>query len=163
MNINEFLKVSKNYEKTLKEFQKKYVVVGILKENDNVSQGAYAKGVTVVEVGASHEFGIEHLPKRSFLRVPFNIEKNKINNLIDNEFDKLFNQNKSTLNISLNKIGILATNISKKAFTSSGYGTWQPLSKKTILKKTKGKGGNTQILIDTGVLRNSISWQVREE
>jgi len=118
MNINEFLKVSKNYEKTLKELQKKYVVVGILKENDNVSQGAYAKGVTVVEVGASHEFGTEHLPKRSFLRVPFNIEKNKINNLIDNEFDKLFNQNKSTVDTSLNKIGILATNISKKAFTS---------------------------------------------
>jgi len=52
-------------------------------------------------------------------------------------------------------IGVKAQSISQGAFTTKGYGQWQELSPKTVEKK-----GSSQILIDTGTLRNSITYQV---
>ena len=39
-------------------------------------------------------------------------------------------------------------------------GEFTPNADSTVLKKTKGKGGKTKPLIDTGTLRNSIRYQI---
>lgn len=153
MKSKDFLELSKKIEKSLKDIKSKYVAVGIL--NNPASKLIYNNGESVVEVGLTHEYGLENLPQRSFLRVPFDLKKEDINNFINNQLQIVF-EGKTDIDKSLNLIGIFATNISKKAFITKGYGTWKELSPLTIKLKN-----SSQILIDTGLLRNSINWEVR--
>ena len=53
-------------------------------------------------------------------------------------------------------IGTVAVNISKGAFTTRGYGEWPD-----ITQATKDAKGSSQVLIDTGILRGSITYVVR--
>lgn len=62
----------------------------------------------------------------------------------------------------IKRTGLLAQNICRKWFTDAENG-WPPNSPKTIDKKTKGKGGKTNPLIDTGALRKAIVYVVRSD
>ena len=56
--------------------------------------------------------------------------------------------------------GITATVVIDDAFASGGFGEWATLKPKTVKRKTKnGKKGDA-ILIDTGDLRRSITYEV---
>lgn len=122
---------------------------------DKVGSKIYKNGKTIIEVGAIHEYGLGNVPKRSFLREPFNNNKDEINKTITTQFNQVFEKGKDAKD-ALSIIGVKATNISKGAFTSAGYGTWSPLKPQTIARK-----GSSRILIDTGILRSSITWSVR--
>jgi hypothetical protein len=61
----------------------------------------------------------------------------------------------------LEKVGMTAQNFVRAWFTDPRNG-WAPNSPATIKRKTKGKGGETMPLIDTGALRKSISYVVRD-
>ncbi|EAZ1917957.1 hypothetical protein BZD31_26045, partial [Salmonella enterica] len=58
---------------------------------------------------------------------------------------------------ALNLIGVVARNISVKAFDTAGYGSWPDITAAT--KKAKGSSAP---LIDTGTLRGAITWEVRK-
>jgi uncharacterized protein YeaC (DUF1315 family) len=60
-----------------------------------------------------------------------------------------------TVNDALGIVGAKATNISKEAFVTQGYGKWPD-----ITEETKEQKRSSQTLIDTGTLRNSITWEV---
>ena len=62
----------------------------------------------------------------------------------------------------IKRTGLLAQNICRQWFTDAENG-WPPNSPITIDKKTKGKGGKTNPLIDTGALRKAIVYVVRSD
>lgn len=114
--------------------------------------GEYKDGTSILMVGASHEYGLG-VPRRSFLRVPMQVKKNQINFAIKGAFKSILKGGDAILN--LNKVGLIAQNISKSSFETQGFGKWKKLSKKTELEK-----GSSKILIDTGRLVQSVTYWV---
>jgi phage gpG-like protein len=149
------LKYTTDLAYALEAAKKRAVFVGLPK--DKVGSKVYGDGMTVIRNGAIHEFGApqQSVPQRSFLRVPFRTKGKEINAATADQFKRLA-MGKITAEVALGRVGVIATNISKGAFTSKGYGTWQDIS-----DETKQRKGSTQVLIDTGVLRGSITWVVR--
>ena len=115
----------------------------------------YKNNQTVVEVGTKNEFGEGNTPQRSFLRTPFIVKNADIANAIISQF-KLVAEKGKDAEKAIKTVGIEAENISKEAFVTGGYGQWPALSPVTTKRK-----GSTQILIDTGILRSSITSEVR--
>ena len=175
----------------LEELKRKAVFVGLPKEK--VGGKVYGDGMTVIRIGAIHEYGakIKHpggtryvigpdgnarfvsnsfvgpvtgvtkphtitIPQRSFLRVPFRTKRKEVNQFIAKQFEAVSNGDISP-DIGLGRIGVMTANISKGAFTSLGYGEWKPITAETVRRK-----GSSQTLIDTGILRSSITWVVRD-
>lgn len=136
----------------IKKARSARVAVGLPKEN--VGGKVYGDGMTVIQVGASHEYGAG-VPRRSFLRVPFRIKEKEMQAAIVKQFRLAFESGQS-LQRSMGLIGTQAVNYVKGAFTSRGYGTWPDIS-----EETKDLKGSSQVLIDTGTLRNSITYVVR--
>ena len=128
------------------------VKVGIISSGS----GVYENGENVIDIGIRHEYGTEDIPRRSFLRAPFFMKKKEMSSFINKQFKKVIEEGRPA-ETALELIGIKAQSISQEAFTSSGYGQWPALSPKTIEKK-----GSSQALIDTGTLRNSITYQVKK-
>ena len=111
---------------------------------------------TIMTIGAIHEYGAGDNPVRSYLRMPFTMFKKKINQFIAKQFEKT--SEGTTIDDALDMIGIFCRNISVKAFSSGGYGKWPDLEPETIRRK-----GSSKPLIDTGTLRNAITWVVRND
>ena len=166
-----------------------YVAVGL--PSEEVGGKVYDNGMTIIRIGAIHEFGSTFMhpggtsyiiskgkavfvsnsftgpvagktkphmitiPRRSFLRTPFDGKKDDLTAAIAKQFQDVFERGKSAEQ-ALGLIGTVAVNISKGAFTTRGYGEWPDITSAT--KKAKG---SSQTLIDTGTLRNSITYVVR--
>lgn len=135
----------------------KTMVVKVGLPVDKLTSRAYASGVSILQVAAQHEYGTNYMPARSFLRMPFELKAAEIDAFIQNEFKKVINGDSDTVT-ALNRVGIMATNISKQAFTSNGFGAWAELS--PITKAIKEAERKTTPLIWSGLLRNSITWSV---
>lgn len=153
MKPAEFLKFSEGMVSKLEEMKVTSVNVGL--PSEKVGGKVYGDGMTIISVGAKHEFGEGKIPQRSFLRVPFIIKKKEVNNAIMKQYEAVITKGVS-VNNGLDRIGVVASNISKGAFTSKGFGQWPDIKEAT--KKAKG---SSQVLIDTGVLRSSITWELR--
>jgi len=147
------LKKLEQYAKSLQEAQTKVVAVGLPMEK--AGSKVYGDGKSVISVGAQHEYGINGMKERSFLRLPFSIKNAEILTMTQRQFNQVFERGRS-VDKALGVLGITATNISKGAFTSKGYGQWAD-----ITQATKEKKGSSQVLIDTGILRGSITFVVR--
>lgn len=107
-------------------------------------------------IGAKHEFGLDGMPIRSFLRVPIatNLEKELDNAGMFNE--KSINnviKEKSFKNFS-EKVAIAAEAVVLKSFDTGGDGKWKPSDMR--YKKIK------QTLVETQQLRNSITSEVKD-
>ena len=152
MTPEQMLKNTGAYLKNLEKAKRGYVAVGLPAEE--VGGTVYDDGQTVAQVGAQHEYGAG-VPRRSFLRTPFDIKKDDLDKAIAKQFEDVFKRGKKAEQ-ALGLIGTVAVNISKGAFTSRGYGEWPDIS-----AATKEDKGSSQVLIDTGTLRNSITYVVR--
>ena len=95
------------------------------------------------------------IPQRSFLRTPFATKRKVMNKAIAQQFVAVANGERKPL-VGLGRIGAVATNISKGAFTSKGYGQWRD-----ITAATKQRKGSSQTLVDTGILKGSINYVIR--
>lgn len=152
MSPDEFLKHTTAMAEALKEAQKQAVFVGL--PNEKVGGKVYGDGRTVLQNGATHEYGAGPIPQRSFLRTPFATKRKELNEAIAKQFEAIANGQK--IDIALGRVGVIATNISKGAFTSLGYGDWDAIKPATAQRK-----GSSQTMIDTGILRGSITWVLR--
>lgn len=139
---------------TLKQLNHKAAFVGLPKEA--VGGEIYGGGRSIIANGATHEYGYGPIPQRSFLRVPFDIKRAEIATEMKAQFSAVVN-GQISVDTALGRIGAAATNVSKGAFTSLGYDTWTPDTPETIRRK-----GRSQTLIDTGILRSSITWVIRD-
>ena len=113
--------------------------------------------ITMATLGAIHEFGSTkaNIPARSFIQMP--LERKFKQELSRN---KGFKQALKELDITKlnNEAGLTATVVINDAFASGGFGEWTPLKPETIRRK-----GSDGILIDTGDLRRSISYEVAND
>lgn len=126
------------------------VKVGLPK--GEATSAVYDSGETVLEVGAAHEFGYG-VPQRSWLRLPFNQRREDIAQTIQDEWSEVVDGKDPEQALGL--IGVKARNISVGAFRTGGYGQWEDIS-----ETTKELKNSSQILLDTGTLRSSITWVV---
>ena len=140
------------YLKNLEKARSGFVAVGLPAEK--IGGKVYGDGQAVATIGARHEYGAG-VPRRSFLRVPFTTKKDELTKAIAKQFADVFESGKSAEQ-ALGLIGTVAVNISKGAFTTRGYGEWPD-----ITQATKDAKGSSQVLIDTGILRGSITYVVR--
>ena len=142
---------TKNLDKLLKAFKGKLPVakVGILKDT-----AARSGDLNNPTIGAKHEFGLDGMPVRSFLRMPI-IEKLSNELMTSGAIDDL-NIKKviqgGTILPWIKSLGALGVKIVLDAFSTGGFGKW-PASNMSR-KKVK------QTLVETGQLRNSITWEV---
>lgn len=154
MTPEEMLSYTQKMYEELEEIQSKAVFVGLPAEK--VGSQVYGDGRTVISNGATHEYGYGPIPQRSFLRAPFEIKHKEIAEGIAKLYEAV-TAGAISVDTGLGRVGVLTANISKGAFTSQGYGTWDALSSSTVKAK-----GSDQTLIDTGILRNSITWVIRD-
>ena len=160
----QFLAQSKNYLEEMRKAKRMSVDVGLTEG----SEGVYENGATVLQVGATHEFGadiehkaghIVHIPERSYLRAPFVEREEKMNARINGEFAAILD-GKQTTEKALARIGIDARNVVLEAFDTGGFHKWEALSEPYATKKRKEKKAG--ILKRTGLLRGSITWVVKD-
>jgi phage gpG-like protein len=154
MSNSAFAKRTKELEREMKKALKSSVDVGIV--NGNYGQEIY-DGLTVVQVGASHEYGVGDIPQRSFLRMPFDVKETELSRYIASQFKKLERGNTDT-RTALGRVGVKARNIVVEAFSTGGFGQWPDIS-----AMTKEAKGSSKILINTSTLRNSITWRVNSD
>lgn len=109
---------------------------------------------TVLEVGIWHEYGTARMPMRSFLRGPMREKSAELARMLEVQFNLVLEAGLD-VGTALGRVGLTARNISVGAFRTGGYGAWQDIS-----QATKDKKGSSAILIDTGILRNAITWVV---
>ena len=145
-----FLKKSLDYEKQLRRMKAGGVKAGITQ--DKATSKVYGNGWTVLQNGIAHEFGYG-VPERSFIRLPFRLKRDEITDAIDKEFNRII-EGKSDAEKALNRIGLVARNISVMAFRTEGYGNWPAIEQSTAERK-----GSSKTLIDKGILRGAISWE----
>lgn len=131
----------------------KKILVGLPLEK--VGGKVYGNGMSIIRIGAIHEYGFDKVPQRSFLRVPLAIKSPELAARILKEFQAVA-EDKRSLDDALDRVGIAAVNIVKGAFRANGYGTWRALDPRTV----KAKGSATP-LFDNGILLGSITWVVR--
>lgn len=153
MRPEEFAKTCNSYLDNLRKAKNSYVAVGL--PSEKVGGKVYGDGMTVLAAGAIHEYGLGYNPSRSFLRAPFVSKKAEIANFIGGQFEQVLTKGKDA-DQALGLIGAKATNIVKGAFTTRGYGEWPD-----IQQATKTAKGSSQVLIDKGILRGSITYVVR--
>jgi hypothetical protein len=67
-----------DYAAKLKQAMRKSVKVGITETQ--ASRQVYDDGQSVLEVGAGHEYGVAHLPRRSFLKMPMEQKEDESKN-----------------------------------------------------------------------------------
>lgn len=107
-------------------------------------------------IGLKHEFGMEGLPIRSFLRMPLIEFMQKYLDKSD-AFSREALKDviaKRSITPWITKIGFIAETIIADAFQSGGFGKWKPSNMN--FKK------NHQTLVETQQLRNSITSEVVE-
>ena len=145
--------IAKYLENSIKRAKGKEVVIGVLKGTGN-----YESGDSLVDVATTHEYGsvTKKIPSRSFLRVPFIQNQKRVDRIIGLAYKSIVKQT-ATLDKALDVIGLEARNISVEAFDDLGGGTWDANSPKTISSK-----GSSKPLTDTGRLKQSIQWEVRD-
>lgn len=169
-------------EKLVKNLSKKhYVEIGILGEGGYTEEG----GITLAGIGAVQEFGTDRagrgkktvIPERSFIRMPLETGQEDIEKQIEPRTQELM-ENGDIKGI-FELIGIAGAGRIEEAFATGGFGEWAPnsditihgsnypltqkgkkLTQKQIDKEfIKGKGSDAP-LIDTGGLRQAITYRV---
>lgn len=142
------------FEVAVREAKGKEVAVGV--PAGPATSKVYGDGTTVLLVAAAHEFGLGRVPERSFLRVPFQIKRDEIDAAMAEQFARVA-AGQINVMTALGLVGATARNISVEAFETDGFGQWP-----NIEQETKDAKGSSKPLIDTGTLRNSITWDVRD-
>lgn len=129
-----------------------YVKVGVL-EKDNVSRGT--DEMTLVEIATVHEFGSSdgRIPARSFIRGTFLIRRVNALATFQTKLCKAIVMDGLDPYKALEMLGAWGVAEVKNTFTEIDIPP--PLADSTIMRK-----GSSKPLIDSGLLKNSISSEV---
>ena len=139
----------KKMEKTIEELSKLEVFIGY-----NASSGNYEDGVTVLEIAVFNAFGTEHIPSRPFIQNVDLGRRNEINNFIKAQVKAGLDAGSDARKI-MNTIGVYVKGIIQDEIVT---GNWVPNAPSTIKRK-----GSNKPLIDTGRMRQSVIYVVREK
>lgn len=129
--------------------------VGILGAKNHRSKGE-SKSPTNAEIGAKHEFGLDGMPMRSFLRMPLTEFLGKYLEKAGAFTEAVLKDVMATASLTpwIKKIGIVGEQVVADAFQTGGFGKWKP--------SDMSRKRNHQTLVETQQLRNSITSEVVE-
>jgi hypothetical protein len=114
--------------------------------------------ITVVEIATFHEYGLGNNPERSFLRATLDKNRSKYFAIAKELKKEIFKGNLE----AYVALGLLGEKIKTDCVMRITEGIPPPLTPERIEQKTvNGKAGQVA-LIDTGQLRQSITWVVQE-
>ena len=143
----------------------------VLQSNEYVKIGVLGKKIdpgTSVDIAATHEFGKDRVPQRSFLRLTANTAHDKFQSFVDSSAMGIFKgiiENRWS-NI-LDLFGAKWVEFVHDTFEAQGYGQWPPLSIITLLRRKnpnklslKKLRESTKMLQDTGALLRSVTHEV---
>ncbi len=137
---------------SMQELSSAKVVVGLMGES------TYKKGesseVSVVDYGTFNEFGTRNIPSRSFLRSTF--DENDGFRSVTNQIAQGLYSLEMTADQALNTLGMVAQAKVQRKITKGGT-PYTPNAPATIRQK-----GSSKPLIDTGRMRQSITYEVRK-
>lgn len=143
----------KNLTKTLKKLSKLRTTVGIQGQD---ARERYENGVRVAQVAAYNEFGTKDIPARAFMRRSVKLAGDSMAKAAADGLSPVINQGKNPVD-GMAPVGeALAEEIKKSLLTSAGWAV--PNAPSTVAKKGAGKPP----LYDSGKLRSSISWAVKQ-
>lgn len=136
------------------ELDKSYVKVGVLASKG----GGAAHGednISLIEIAAIHEFGNGHVPERSFIRSTFYVRRVNALATMVAKLAKAIVTEGMTPKKALSLLGQWAASEVKETITEIDIPP--PLADSTIMAK-----GSSKPLVDTGQLKNSITYEVVE-
>ena len=142
----------KGFLERFREIGKPKVYIGVPASKNGMHEG----GINMATLLAIHVLGAPSrgIPQRDPLRPPLIANAQQYNNLLTLNLKNALSDGTDP-KIVYEKIGIVATNDVKDYFIT---GNFKALSEKTIKAK-----GSSKPLIDSGELRNSISYEVRQK
>lgn len=138
-------------QKKMEALAKKSVVVGI-PHSENSRKG---EDLSNIELAYIHEFGcaVRKIPARPFLITSIRDNSSKVSSFFSKQV-KAYLNSEQTVDGAYSMVGEVAESLVKDRFGSS---LLTPNSKRTIKEKKSNKP-----LIDTGQLRQSIKYEVRD-
>lgn len=137
----------KKYFKELEQLAKMEVQVGF-----QADSGSYENGATLAEVAAYNELGTSSTPARPFMRKSFENHEKELQNACD-QVNKTLAKGGTTQQ-ALDELGAFVKGLVQEEIVS---GDFAPNAESTIAKK-----GSEQPLIDTGFMRQSVNYQVKQ-
>lgn len=137
----------KKYFKELEQLAKMEVQVGF-----QADSGSYENGATLAEVAAYNELGTSSTPARPFMRKSFENHEKELQNACD-QVNKTLAKGGTTQQ-ALDELGAFVKGLVQEEIVS---GDFAPNADSTIAKK-----GSDKPLIDTGFMRQSVNYQVKQ-
>lgn len=136
----------------LRALDREQVKVGVPASKNPIHSGT----INMATLAAVHEFGApsQGIPERSFLRSAIIEGQDKLSDEVANGLRAYMRQGKAVDLVFLNNIGMFASNLVKLKIVN---GPFKPLADITVKRK-----GSSKPLIDTGALRQAITWVVEE-
>lgn len=131
----------------INELKSKKVFVGF-----QSGEAAEENGTDVVDVAAYNELGTSRIPSRPFLRNSVDNHKDKISAMCKNQVRKLVKG--ATAEKCLKELGNFGVKLVQEEITN---GSFEPNAESTIRKK-----GSSKPLIDTGRMRQSVHFVIKE-
>lgn len=113
-------------------------------------------GSSSAVVAAANEYGTANIPERPFLRTGVRKNLPKYKKLNETNLKAVVN-GKSTIDKSLGLLGLMASQDVKDEITN---GNFAPLDAKTIAARKRRSVGSSKPLIDTGQMRESITYEI---
>jgi phage gpG-like protein len=158
--LNQLINNLPKFKAAFKNLSSKEVLVGIPSE---ATERDGSEPITNAELGYIHEHGSPemNIRARPFLAVGVRLVKPKIAKQFKTSAQRVLKSGKDDNDVGLNRVGMIAQNSVRKTI-NDGTG-FEALSDKTL--KARRKRGRTGIkpLIDTGQLRNSITYVIRKK
>lgn len=135
-----------SFIKRVKGLKGKVLKVGILKDAGNNKDGK-----SIAEYAIANEYGTKNIPSRSFMRSTANEQKGKWDKMIDKYF-KESDLSDQEANSYIMRLGEMIANDIKLKISSN---VPPPNAQSTVAKKKSSK-----TLIDTGLMRSSINYEI---
>lgn len=135
------------FYRQINELKSKKVFVGF-----QSGDAAEDNGTDVVDVAAYNELGTSRIPSRPFIRDSVDNHKDKISSFCKGQVRRLVTG--ATAEDCLKKIGVFGVSLIQEEITK---GSFVQNSEPTIRKK-----GSSKPLIDTGRMRQSVKYVIKE-
>lgn len=146
---------------SIQDLAKKQVLVGIPASKAERQEGD-DDPINNAQLGYIHEFGApaSNIPARPFLNPGVARAQESINNHLKKAAKAAMDGNSEKVDVELNATGLIAQAGAKNEINS---GAFEALAPATIAARRKRGRTGDKPLIDTGQLRNSITYVIREK
>lgn len=139
-------------QKSLEELDKLECFIGFQRGEATHTDGG--KNVDMTDIAAWNDLGTGRgIPSRPFLRNTVDLHGKEINSMLDKAIEKIMNG--ATAEQVLREMGVMLKGKVQEEITDGSY---KPNAPSTVRKKKSDKP-----LIDTGLMRESVNYQIKKK